>query len=330
MPIFVWNFVEKNINLHGFLPIYSIVKLRSKLFHIALFPQVGRNYLRGHAAQRSRCSAGREDEIMGELCNVLALQKKTYETPEENMAAVRRMLNASEGSFNTGERADFLMLPEIFTCPYDNKCFPRFAQRDGEAVFCFLSELAKDRGMYVIGGSVPELDEGKIYNTSYVFDRMGNLIGKHRKVHLFDIDVKGGQYFKESDVLSPGDTFTVFDTEFGKMGVCICFDIRFPDLFRQMREAGVKMVFVPAAFNMTTGPAHWETLFRSRALDQQIFVMGCSPARDVTASYVAYGHSILTDPWGSIVCELGAEEGILSAQIDLSRVESVRQQIPLR
>ncbi len=267
---------------------------------------------------------------MGRIFNVVALQKKVYGTAEQNLAAVRRMLDTYDGNFCTGQVIDFLVLPEIFTCPYDNKCFPEFAESDGGTVYRFLSELARDRGMYVIGGSVPELEDGKIYNTSYMFDRRGVQIGKHRKVHLFDIDVKGGQYFKESEVLSPGDKITVFNTEYGKMGVCICFDIRFPDLFIEMRDAGVKMVFVPAAFNMTTGPAHWETLFRSRALDQQIYVLGCSPARDENASYVAYGHSILTDPWGRVVKELGAEEGILAAQIDLDTVESVRQQIPLR
>lgn len=267
---------------------------------------------------------------MGSIFNVVAVQKKAYETPQQNIAAVRQMLDAYDGNLCTGPKIDFFVLPEIFTCPYDNKFFHEFAESDGGAAYRFLSELARDRRMYVIGGSVPELENGKIYNTSYVFNRSGNLIGKHRKVHLFDIDVKGGQYFKESDVLSPGDTLTVFDTEYGKMGVCICFDIRFPDLFMEMRDAGVKMVFVPAAFNMTTGPAHWEILFRSRALDQQIFMLGCSPARDENASYVAYGHSILSDPWGRVVKELGAEEGILAAQIDLDTVESVRQQIPLR
>ena len=267
---------------------------------------------------------------MSRIFNVVAVQKKVYEAPEQNIAAVRQMLDAYDGNCCTGPVIDFLVLPEIFTCPYDNKCFPEFAESDGGSAYRFLSELARDRRMYVIGGSVPELENGKIYNTSYVFDRSGNLIGKHRKVHLFDIDVKGGQYFKESDVLSPSNTITVFDTEYGKMGVCICFDIRFPDLFMEMRDAGVKMVFVPAAFNMTTGPAHWEILFRSRALDQQIFMLGCSPARDEYASYVAYGHSILTDPWGRVVKELGAEEGILAAQINLDTVENVRQQIPLR
>ena len=263
-------------------------------------------------------------ELINKPFHVIALQKKTYASPRQNIAAVKSLLDSYDGP-----EADFVMLPEIFTCPYDNSCFPQFAEIDEGETFRFLSDLARERKAYVIGGSIPELDDGKIYNTSYVFDRCGELIGKHRKIHLFDIDVKGGQYFKESDVLSPGREITVFDTEFGRMGVCICFDIRFPDLFIKMREAGVKMVFIPAAFNMTTGPAHWETLFKSRALDQQIYVLGCSPARDEGASYVAYGHSVLTDPWGSVVCKLGAEEGILSAQIDFGYVDSVREQIPL-
>jgi predicted amidohydrolase len=269
--------------------------------------------------------SGKEKSPMDQKVHILALQKKTYASPRENMDAVRDMLAQYKR-----EKPDFLLLPEIFTCPYDNSQFPLFAQKDGDSVYCFLSELARTNHFYVIGGSVPERDEeGKIYNTSYVFDRKGELIGKHRKVHLFDIDVPGGQYFKESDVLSPGKAMTVFETEYGRMGVCICFDIRFPDLFLQMRRAGVRMVFVPAAFNMTTGPAHWQTLFRSRALDQQIFMAGCSPARDETASYIAYGHSIVTDPWGRILKELDEKEGILDIELDLAETDRIRTQIPL-
>jgi predicted amidohydrolase len=228
-----------------------------------------------------------------------------------------------------GTEPDFIVLPEIFTCPYDNRCFPVFAEEEGGESFRFLSALAREKGAYVVGGSMPERDGDRIYNTSYVFDRRGALIGKHRKVHLFDIDVEGGQYFRESDVLSAGEKITVFDTEFGKMGVCICFDIRFPEMFIRMRREGVRAVFVPAAFNMTTGPAHWETLFRARALDQQIFMIGCSPARDEEASYRAYGHSIVTDPWGRVVCQLDHEEGILEADLDLDLTDLVRRQIPL-
>ena len=256
---------------------------------------------------------------------ILALQKKTWESPRDNMEAVKRLLAGRQG-----EAPDFILLPEIFTCPYDNAAFPVYAQEEGGEVCVFLSDLARETGAWLIGGSVPERDrEGRIYNTSYIYDRQGALIGKHRKIHLFDIDVEGGQYFCESDVLSPGTRPTVFDTEFGRMGVCICFDIRFPDLFIRMRQEGVRAVFVPAAFNMTTGPAHWETLFRSRALDQQIFMIGCSPARDESASYIAYGHSIVTDPWGRVLAELDQQEGILEADLDLDLIDRVRRQIPL-
>ena len=259
-----------------------------------------------------------------EKFRVLALQKKTLASPDENLERVTAALkDVPAGSI------DFIVLPEIFICPYDNSQFPIFAQEEGGEAYLFLKKLAEEKGAYVIGGSIPEKDQDRIYNTSFIFDRTGEPIGKHRKVHLFDIDVEGGQYFRESDVLSPGDSITVFDTEYGKMGVCICFDIRFPDLFMKMRQEGIVMVFVPAAFNMTTGPAHWETLFKARALDNQIYVLGCSPARDENASYVAYGHTILTDPWGSVVCMLDEKEGILRETIDLAQVQKIRRQIPL-
>ena len=107
----------------------------------------------------------------------------------------------------------------------------------------------------------------------------------NKKMHLFDIDIKGGQYFKESDTLTAGDQVTVFDTEFGKIGLCICFDFRFPELARQMVDKGAKVILVPAAFNMTTGPAHWELLFRQRAVDNQIFTLGTAPARNEREEY---------------------------------------------
>ena len=279
------------------------------------------------------------------MLKVLALQKKTLGTPRENLDRVKEMLEEAAppaGGSGTpledhgavvedhGAAPDVILLPEIFTCPYDNSCFPVFAQEEDEEVCRELSSIARQYHAYLVGGSVPERSaDGRIYNTSYVYDRTGRRIARHRKVHLFDIDVPGGQYFKESDILSPGEDVTVFDTEFGKMGVCICFDIRFPEMFLEMRKTGVRMVFVPAAFNMTTGPAHWEVLFRSRALDQQISVLGCSPARDAEASYIAYGHTILTDPWGRVVQELDEKEGMLCAAVDLAYADSVRQQIPL-
>ena len=160
--------------------------------------------------------------------------------------------------------------------------------------------LARERGIWLIGGSIPELEDGNVYNTSFVYAPDGSCAARHRKTHLFDIDVAGGQRFMESETLTPGSDITTFETPWGTMGLCICFDFRFEELARLMTLRGARVLFVPAAFNMTTGPAHWELLFRQRAVDNQVFTVGTSPARDESASYHAWGHSIVCDPWGSI------------------------------
>ena len=133
----------------------------------------------------------------------------------------------------------------------------------------------------------------------------------------------------ESETFSPGGTVTVWDTSFGRIGVAICFDMRFPELMRLMVDAGAQMIFIPAAFNMTTGPVHWHVTARMRAVDNQVFFGVVSPARDENASYVAFGHSMLCDPWGKIVAEAGAQESIVFAKADLQKVEEIRQQLPL-
>ena len=225
--------------------------------------------------------------------------------------------------------ADIAVLPEMFCCPYDNACFRSYGEAEGGEAQSALSALAAELGMYIVGGSLPEQEGENVYNTSYVYGRQGETLAKHRKVHLFDIDVSGGQRFLESDTLSPGNAVTTFETEFGTMGLCICFDLRFEELARCMCLRGARCMFVPAAFNMTTGPAHWELLFRQRAVDNQCFTVGVSPARNAAASYVAYGHSIAVDPWGTVLCQAGAEEASLCVDLDLSRMDAVRSQLPI-
>ena len=221
--------------------------------------------------------------------------------------------------------ADFLALPEMFCCPYETSSFPIYAEPEGGEVWNRCAQLALKYNIYMSAGSVPELGEnGRVYNTAYVFDREGRQIAKHRKMHLFDIDIKGGQYFRESDTLTAGNEMTVFDTEFCPMGLCICYDFRFPELVRLMVLKGAKLIFVPAAFNMTTGPAHWELMFRSQSMYNQCFVIGTSPARDLNASYHAWGHSIAVDPWGNTMTQMDEKEGYQLLDIDLSKVESVR------
>ena len=254
-----------------------------------------------------------------------ALQMPVKDSKDENLETVGRYLEQLKD-----EKPDFVILPEMFCCPYQTSNFPKYAEKEGGAVWQELSKYAREYSIYLIGGSMPEKDdEGHVYNTSYIFDRDGHQIGKHRKTHLFDINVTGGQCFRESDTLTAGCSDTVFDTEFGKMGVMICFDIRFPEMARLTVNDGAKVIFIPAAFNMTTGPAHWELTFRARALDNQVYMVGCAPMRDPSSGYTSWGHSIYTNPWGAVEKQLDEKEGVLTGEIDLDYEEQVRNELPL-
>lgn len=228
------------------------------------------------------------------------------------------------------EDIDIAVLPEMFLCPYDQSNFPIYAEKEGEISYLLLSEIAKQNNIYLVAGSVPEKDDdGNIFNTSYVFDPNGIKIAKHRKVHLFDIDIENGQYFKESDTLDAGNEVTVFDTKFGKIGLCICYDFRFPELSRLMVDKGAKAIIVPAAFNMTTGPAHWELLFRCRAVDNQVYTIGCASSRDNSATYISYGNSIAVSPFGEVLVHMNEKEGYSISSLDFDYVDKVRGELPL-
>ena len=224
--------------------------------------------------------------------------------------------------------AQVVALPEMWDCPYSNDYFRDYAEpADGPTVE-FMSKLAADLGVYLIGGSISELDGDKVYNTSFSFNRQGDLIGRHRKVHLFDIDVEGGIRFMESDTLTAGEDMTILDTEFCKIGVAICYDVRFPEWHRKMALAGAKLIVLPAAFNMTTGPAHWDLTMRARALDNQVYFAANAPARDENGVYVAYGNSCIASPWGDFIAHADEKEQIIYGDIDLDRVDAVREQLP--
>ena len=226
--------------------------------------------------------------------------------------------------------ADFIVLPEMFNCPYSNDKFIEYAEDERESpTLNEISALARDNDVYILAGSIPEMEGDKIFNTSYLFGKDGRIMAKHRKMHLFDIDVKDKITFKESDVLTAGDGFTLAETEFGKIGIGICYDVRFVELARIMVENGALILFYPGAFNMTTGPAHWELLFRARALDNQVFCVGVAPALNSDASYHSYGHSIVTNPWGEVVAQGDEKESLIICEIDLGEIKKIREEIPL-
>ena len=237
---------------------------------------------------------------------------------------------------------DLVVLPECWNSPYSTASFPVYAESvpsvggnpdpTSSPSTQMLVDVAKEKKIWIVGGSYPERDlsggSERLFNTCLVINPDGAIVGKHRKVHLFDIDVPGKITFKESDSLSAGDSMTVVETPWGNLGVGICYDIRFPELALLMRQKGCKMLIYPGAFNMVTGPAHWELLQRARAVDNQVFVAACSPSRIEGSGYVAWGHSSIISPWGEVVAKAGAEEEIINAELDFESIESIRMNIP--
>ena len=272
------------------------------------------------------------------LCQILPTADKS-----NNIALAKAAITQA-----AEQGADLVMLPECWNSPYSTDAFPEYAELiptsfDASTTLTdaklsmpsstFLSSIAKDLGIFLVGGSIPEQSTtSKIYNTCLVFNPEGELVAKHRKMHLFDIHVPGKINFRESDTLSPGNDLSSFQLGSFTIGLGICYDIRFPELSLVLREQrGVHVLLFPGAFNLTTGPAHWELLQRARAVDQQVYLATCSPARDnaSSGSYQAWGHSSVVDPWGSVIATTGECPDVVLATIDLEKVASVRQNMPI-
>lgn len=273
---------------------------------------------------------------LNKTLKIALIQLKAGSDKVANLAKVTKFIDAAVTDSKIG-KLDLVMLPECFNSPYAVDQFRNYAELipSGQTT-TLLAGLAKKHDIFIVGGSIPELDpesDNKIFNTSLTFAPLGEIIAKHRKVHLFDIDIPNGITFKESITLSSGDKATVFKLgDYGNVGLGICYDIRFPELAQIASRAPHNSfaMFYPGAFNTTTGPLHWHLLARSRAVDNEIFTILCSPARDVEGGgYQAYGHSLVVDPVGNIIAEAGEGEEILYAQLDKELLPKSRASIPV-
>ena len=247
----------------------------------------------------------------------LKLQLIELETTGDVQENIRRMQNA------VNEKAQFVLLPELWNCPYDNAEI-RKAAVFGEACHQAMAEAARKNKVW-LAGSIPWQDpaDGRIYNMAFVFDADGSEVCRYAKTHLMEVHTPHSHY-SEAEVFTPGDRFETFETPWGKMGILVCYDIRFPEPARILGDAGIRLLLLPAAFNEAVGRKHWQPLLRARAIENQIFVAGCNPDY-AWGKYKAWGHSLVVSPDGVIL-----QEGSGMVTLDLSETDRIRQRMPYR
>jgi deaminated glutathione amidase len=226
---------------------------------------------------------------------------------------------------------DLAALPEVWPCQGSAAHVRTAAEPVPGPRTHRLAEFARDHRMWVHGGSVLESSDDRVYNTSVLFDRSGELVATYRKIHLFDADPPGAVPSRESFVYSPGDQVVTAESEFGRLGQSICYDVRFPELYRALAVQGATILFVPAAFRHETGVDHWEVLLRARAIEDQAFVIAAAqwgtwgpPGKE----RVNFGHSLVADPWGRVIALAPDGVGVTFAELDLDEIGRVREALP--
>jgi predicted amidohydrolase len=203
-------------------------------------------------------------------------------------------------------------------------------ERDAGVVRGWASALARELGVFLVLGGVTEKSEreGRVYNACVVVSDAGALVAKYRKIHLFDVDLADGTSLRESRVVDAGSEVVACDTPVGKLGLSICYDLRFPELYRRLVDLGAEVLCVPAAFTVPTGRDHWHVLLRARAIESQCFVLAPAQWGSHGHGRSTYGHAMIVDPWGTIVAECPDGEGIALAEVDLARERAIRAQLP--
>jgi predicted amidohydrolase len=247
--------------------------------------------------------------------------------PDANVEhAIRLLHDAADGG------ADLAALPELFAYFGPPARSREIAVAIPGPLTELLSDVARSRSMWIVGGSIHEAADGHVHNTSTLFDRQGELVARYRKLHLFDVDIPGQAPFRESALISPGTELVTHETDVGRLGLSICYDLRFPELYRGLVALGAEVLAIPSAFTFVTGEAHWEVLLRARAIEDQCFVI--APAQWGTAGGEngdrrCFGTSMVVDPWGRVLARAPADgDAVCFADIDLAELRRVRQNLP--
>ena len=260
------------------------------------------------------------------MTRIALFQSTTGIDPEAN---ARALADAIEQAASGG--AEILFTPEM------SGLLDRDAARaakvlktqEEDEVLADAREAAARHHIWLHIGSLAVLESGKVANRAFVIDREGNIRATYDKIHLFDVDLPTGESWRESNVYSPGKGVVLVNgTPVGKLGLTICYDLRFPSLFARLAESDADVIAVPAAFTVPTGKAHWHVLLRARAIEAGLFVVAAAQVGHHEDGRTTFGHSLVVDPWGEILLDMGDEPGVAFADIDLKRISDVRSRIP--
>lgn len=256
------------------------------------------------------------------------LQMTSGVDPVENAAALTDAVARAKA-----EGADMLFTPEMAGC-LDRDRKRAAAAITGErdnVVLDRVRDAAARAGLWVHIGSLALKDErpdGRWVNRSFVIDGNGDIRARYDKIHLFDVDLPTGESWRESSVYGPGERVVAVDTPWARLGLTICYDLRFPDLYRALTDAGATILLVPAAFTVPTGQAHWHLMLRARAVEAAAFVIAPAQVGQHADGRTTYGHGLVVDPWGDVLLDMGGQAGMALADIDLERLEAVRTRVP--
>mgnify|MGYP000846947839 FL=1 len=258
------------------------------------------------------------------MTTVAAIQMVSSPDVGENLAAVRRLVAEA-----AGRGATLVALPEywpIMGMSDADKVAHAEQPGSGPIQDC-MAQLAREHGIWLVGGTLPMVsrEAGKVLNTTLVYDPQGKSQSRYDKIHLFGFN-KGTESYDEARTIVPGETVGVFDAPFGRVGLSVCYDLRFPELYRAMGECA--LIIVPAAFTHTTGRAHWEVLLRARAIENQCYVLAAAQGGTHVNGRRTYGHSMLVDPWGEVKAVLPEGEGVISGELDPAYLAGVRESLP--
>jgi predicted amidohydrolase len=257
---------------------------------------------------------------------VAAIQLNACHNRRENLArAVRAVETAAQ------QGAKLIVLPELFNGYGDLAQVVREAETIPGPTSETLQALSARLGIWLLAGSIGERSEfpDRGYNTSLLFDPQGNTRAKYRKIHLFDVDIPGKVRSCESEHMLAGEEPVCLATDLGTLGIAICYDLRFPELFRRLSQKGLELLLFPAAFTRPTGKHHWEVLLRARAIENQCYIIAANQCGEHTSSLASYGHSMIVDPWGRILAAAGEEETIISTTLSAHTLHELRECLPV-